>query len=602
MPDNTLTEDKLCAKFISALHEDKDRIEDIVFDDMMKSKSFVMNMIPDGGVVNYNDNNDTIEYTAARQAFRQYREQNADPKALVEGQVPGRDCNGRTGLFDADVNDVDPNACHGSCLFKFGQGYKIYKTKDYELPMSTPEVCARDYIRMGRAHVDGYFRGLFKQYREYGMDNFEANLQNLVIANGEANMSIIAANHFEVSKGGFIAPPEGCLSIHHLQMYRKYMEIEGGLDINGYLEINATREDWQRAVLEDQARRYGQSGQTSFDTMFFDDTYGNLQGREFHVYGGIRCVFDERPVRGYFKPAGTSGGEQLYDFVRVYHWKNVPNEDGGLSAEPNHDYYNQVVTCDGIDYDMCTLAFVVNRKSFKRYGLGAAKKYAGGKPTAQTWTMEVRDGAYLPCNDYNDKFKLVSRHAFRFKVEKAELSGAIAYRHCVNDGYLLTPTNISVDTVTQSFASPENYEKCAAGTCDKSNCACEGEIADDNGTCVAEGTDSLVYLEPCAVATTVFYGDAYAIELEVVRDGNTVGEITVEYATADGTATAGTDYTDTSGTITFADGEGGSKAITIPILDATAATNTFTVTLSNATGDATLGDCVVTTVTIEDGQ
>lgn len=71
--------------------------------------------------------------------------------------------------------------------------------------------------------------------------------------------------------------------------------------------------------------------------------------------------------------------------------------------------------------------------------------------------------------------------------------------------------------------------------------------------------------------------------------------VTVQYATADGTATAGTDYTATSGTLTFLPGET-SKTISVPVLgDPTVeADEAFTVTLSSPTGGATLAQAQAT--------
>ena len=70
--------------------------------------------------------------------------------------------------------------------------------------------------------------------------------------------------------------------------------------------------------------------------------------------------------------------------------------------------------------------------------------------------------------------------------------------------------------------------------------------------------------------------------------------VTVEYATSDGTAAAGEDYTATSGTLTFQAGEV-TKTISVPITDDAEddGGETFTLTLSNASGaeieDATGG-------------
>ena len=66
--------------------------------------------------------------------------------------------------------------------------------------------------------------------------------------------------------------------------------------------------------------------------------------------------------------------------------------------------------------------------------------------------------------------------------------------------------------------------------------------------------------------------------------------VTVDYATADGTATAGEDYTATSGTLTFAAGES-SKTVSVTVLDDAIdeGEETFSLSLSNAAG-ARIGD------------
>lgn len=72
------------------------------------------------------------------------------------------------------------------------------------------------------------------------------------------------------------------------------------------------------------------------------------------------------------------------------------------------------------------------------------------------------------------------------------------------------------------------------------------------------------------------------------------GPVTVNYSTANGTATAGSDYAALTGNITFAAGET-AKTITIPVTGETAveANETFTVSLSSASG-ATIADGVAT--------
>ena len=63
------------------------------------------------------------------------------------------------------------------------------------------------------------------------------------------------------------------------------------------------------------------------------------------------------------------------------------------------------------------------------------------------------------------------------------------------------------------------------------------------------------------------------------------GTVTVDYATSDGTATAGSDYTATSGTLSFAAGET-EKTVSVPVLDDAhdEGSETLTLTLSNPSG------------------
>ena len=76
-----------------------------------------------------------------------------------------------------------------------------------------------------------------------------------------------------------------------------------------------------------------------------------------------------------------------------------------------------------------------------------------------------------------------------------------------------------------------------------------------------------------------------SISFDVTLDQPATQTVTVDWATADGTATAGSDYTANSGTLTFAQGES-SKTITVAILDDSIddGGETFLVRLSNANG------------------
>ena len=94
--------------------------------------------------------------------------------------------------------------------------------------------------------------------------------------------------------------------------------------------------------------------------------------------------------------------------------------------------------------------------------------------------------------------------------------------------------------------------------------------------------------------------DIGTLSVTVVRTGGTTGELSVDYATTDGTASAGQDYTSTSGTLTFTGGET-TRTIQIPIADdATTETDeTFSISLASANLE-TLGAPVKLAVTLQD--
>ena len=85
---------------------------------------------------------------------------------------------------------------------------------------------------------------------------------------------------------------------------------------------------------------------------------------------------------------------------------------------------------------------------------------------------------------------------------------------------------------------------------------------------------------------------AFAVRLSVPSSRT----VTVEYATADGTALAGTDYEETTGTLTFS-AETTAQTIRVPIIDddLDEATETFTIALSNPS-NATIEDGEATSV------
>ena len=120
-----------------------------------------------------------------------------------------------------------------------------------------------------------------------------------------------------------------------------------------------------------------------------------------------------------------------------------------------------------------------------------------------------------------------------------------------------------------------------------------GTITNDDGATISI---SDVTLAEGDTGTTLF-------TFNVTLNAAVQGGASVDYATQDGTATAGTDYTTKNGTLTFVGTAGEQQTITIEVMGDTVVegSETFSVILSNAVGGV-LGDATgVGTITDDDG-
>ena len=136
------------------------------------------------------------------------------------------------------------------------------------------------------------------------------------------------------------------------------------------------------------------------------------------------------------------------------------------------------------------------------------------------------------------------------------------------------------------------------------------------GTTSEGGSNSdgtvFAYALPASPGTLQFSAQSYdvnenggSVTLSVTRTGGSSGAVSVGYSDIDGTAEAGVDYQTNSGTLSWADGDGTAKTVTIAINDrglTNGATLSFSVVLANPIGGAALGTISTATVNIADND
>jgi hypothetical protein len=122
-----------------------------------------------------------------------------------------------------------------------------------------------------------------------------------------------------------------------------------------------------------------------------------------------------------------------------------------------------------------------------------------------------------------------------------------------------------------------------AGTLGTIQSPATGTINNDDGPPIIEIDNTTVIGSPSDTVNAVF-----TVTLSVTISS----QVTVSYATADGTAEANVDYLPQSGILVFTPGGPLSQTITVPVLPSASAQGdeTFFVNLSSATGGAVIGD------------
>ena len=231
-------------------------------------------------------------------------------------------------------------------------------------------------------------------------------------------------------------------------------------------------------------------------------------------------------------------------------------------------------------------------------GFGSTRAHATGSPDI-TGTAEVTQTLTAGTSGISDGNG-------KSKAENGDVGFAYTYQWVRRVGG--TDSNISgatSRTYTLASADEGNKVKVKARFTDNAGYA-EGPLTSSaypaTGTIAPEPDPELSF----ANTNITVDEDAGTATVTVELDRASTGTVTVDFATSDiGTlsthATAGEDYTATSGTLTFTSGQT-SKTITIPILNDTddEPSERFRVTLSNASG-ATLPASPQANVTITSG-
>src|SRR5579862_5909372 len=126
----------------------------------------------------------------------------------------------------------------------------------------------------------------------------------------------------------------------------------------------------------------------------------------------------------------------------------------------------------------------------------------------------------------------------------------------------------------------------AAAIISASLAGCGGTGIESGSSSGASATANATSMATVALSSEDYQAaPASSAIITVNRSGSSAGEATVGYNTVDGTAHAGTDYTSASGSLTWQDGDAGSKTVLVPVGSSAAGKN-FSISLTSVSGQA----------------
>ncbi|MEW6730990.1 MAG: Calx-beta domain-containing protein [Acidobacteriota bacterium] len=285
--------------------------------------------------------------------------------------------------------------------------------------------------------------------------------------------------------------------------------------------------------------------------------------------GGTPVVISEFRVRG------PNGGND--EFVEIYNNTDSPIDISGWKMKGSN---NAGTTSTRATVNANTMLPARGHFLFVNT---TAPGYSGAVPGNKTYTTGITDDGgiaiTMPNDTIVDQVGLSNGSAFKEGTPLASLG-----TQNLNRGYERKPGGLSGSTMDTNNNSTD-FQLITPS--DPQNLA--------SPPTPAPATPSIQF----SAATYSVNETGGSATITVVRTGSTSSTVTVDYATSDGTATAGADYTATTGTLSFGSGET-TKTFNVPVLaDLLAEPNeTVNLALSNPTGGATLGTPSTAVLTI----
>lgn len=463
--------------------------------------------------------------------------------------------------------------------------------------LETDPMCLIDMIE--KKAVAATIQTLREKLPQFAKEHFANELLRQVIRFSTRKYSMGAGNPVSTNSPNFPSIPTGGLNIGILRVIENTMRANGwdkGSQtpmVNGRpaLQVYAGRDSIEFAITQRKIQKkiIVQQGTTTVS----DPTFGTTEVSE-----GIQFIENPLPPRGYVVRKSTG----QYEFREIPPFLTRAGVEG-IVPDDNPNYHSSFVNVGGEQKLVLEVGFIIHPSAMERQAMGSVPT-VDGKSVTGKFNFEVNmvpDWAIVPPECNKDGFWIQYRmlHAYAPFPFNPELMTAFLYIAATPQVIIVNPTDSFVapanEPVGMEAFLPPQPEGCLP--CDDAAVVRDPVPPTCTDLFPANGVGVMRFRQ----LTFDVSEDAGSLTIVVERVGGNTGAATVAYHTTAGTAIAATNYTTTTGTLSWADGEFGKKSFNVPILAAAGDDDgkQFTVVIDTPTG-AALGTPATATVTILD--
>jgi hypothetical protein len=482
----------------------------------------------------------------------------------------------------------------------FRTGLAYYDATLEESAIASPIICL-DYIKTIQ-DFDVYFQALTQFMAELPLIHRENHFRALVYRNSRS--VVLSEEFFKTFQFtgmglpttlGNVTPAN--ITFQGWEALFNFLKYEQGIDgcvvRNGrqYLLMFVSQQTYHNLLRSDP---YFQSNSTIAGRDIVDYWARFMPtATRLETFGPYLIVIDENVPRAHLV-TDPSTGLDVFEYVDPWRIVRVEDKFGsgiGYTMEANPDWHTapfEPILITGLNAFMRT----VNDADLELWATHIpGADFAKGDPwqaalQAKTGVFQwVNTSPVLPSIFSSEPCDLDNPYGKKGGYV-ATIAQGIAVNNPLRSNIFLVPTQ--AQRCASIFTVP--IDLCIPNRVAEPKCESEPMAEPECDPC-ANGT--MIYIERTVLKANVC-SDNPQITITLRRQKCFNGEVTVDYTTVPGTAVPGVDYTTTTGTLTWADGQGGTQTITVPVINNPSANQnglSFTIQLTPGQGANIVPDC-----------